>query len=121
MKSPFITKLGDVETPIGWASLLQVRGRQVLSFPEVIDRDNKTSMETYYGTLQWPKPLPLSRISDFPPGPALSGYFLISLEDIYESQPAPKYLEKTNQPRHVREFLRNVLAGLAASLLIGKG
>lgn len=119
MTSPSIIKIDDIQTPIGLASLLQIKDKHLLSFPEVIDRDSKVALETHYGTLIWPTQIPLSRISEFPPGPALPGYLLISLEELFADQSTPK--DPTHQrPRHVREFLSNVLAGIAASLLIGK-
>ena len=120
MKSSSVIKLDDIQTPIGGASLLLINDRHLLSFPEVIDRHNKIAMETYYGTLIWPTQLPLSRISEFPPGPALPGYLLISLEDMFADQSASNDPKNNKRPRHIREFLSNVLAGLAASLLIGK-
>ena len=115
-----ISKLGTVETPIGPASVLRVHNQRLLAFPDMIDRDSKISMETHYGTLQWPKPLLLSRISEFHPGPALPGYLLISLEESFTARSSPSHQPTGNRPRHVREFLSNVLAGLAASILIGK-
>ena len=120
MIDPNITKLGTVETPIGPASVLRVRNRRLLAFPDVIDCDSKIALETHYGTLQWPKPLLLSRISEFPPGPALPGYLLISLEESFATLSPPSLQPTGNRPRHIREFLSNVLAGLAASVLIVK-
>lgn len=120
MPLPAVIKLADIHTPIGTASLLLLNKTNLLSFAEVIDRDNKIDLDTHYGTLIWPNHLPLSRISEFPPGPALPGRFLIGVEDSFTSQAAPKDETTHNRPRHVRAFLSNVLAGLAASLLIGK-
>ena len=118
MKSPTVIKVDDIQTPIGTASLLQINNKHLLSFPEVINRDCKIALETHYGTLLWPSHLPLSRISEFPPGPALPGYLLTSLEDMFAEQSTPKTPNGDKRPRHVREFLSNVLAGIAASLLI---
>ena len=115
-----IAKLGTIETPIGPSSLLRIRNKRFLAFPDAIDHGSKVALETHYGTLQWPKWLPLSRISEFPPGPALPGYLLISLEEAFDAQALPGHQPVGNRPRHVREFLSNVLAGLAASILIGK-
>jgi hypothetical protein len=117
MFKPYISKIGEVKTPIGWASVLRVNGTRLLAFPSFIDPQNTISMNTYYGTLRWPRHMPVSRISEFLPGPAVPGYLLTSLEQLYTEQSH----EKDNRPRHVREFLSNVLAGLAASMLAGKG
>ena len=120
MTNPNISKLGTIETPIGPASVLRVRNQRLLAFPDVIDRDNTIALETHYGTLQWPRSLQLSRISEFPPGPALPGYLLLSLEDCFASKSPSTQHTVGNRPRHIREFVGNVLAGLAASILIGK-
>ena len=120
MKSSSVIKLDDIQTPIGGASLLLINDKHLLSFPDVIDRDNKIALETYYGTLIWPNHLPLSRISEFPPGPALPGYLLVSLEEMFEDQSASNDPKNNKRPRHIREFLSNVLAGIAASLFTGK-
>ena len=120
MMSSTIVKLGNIDTPIGPASVLRTGNQRLLVFPDVIDRNSKISLETHYGTLQWPKSLPLSRISEFPPSAALPGYLLISLEEAFAAQALGNKQTVGNRPRHVREFLSNVLAGLVASILIGK-
>lgn len=120
MKSFPVIKLDDIKTPIGIASLFHINDINLLTFPQTIDRTNTVALEAHYGTLLWPSHLPLTRINEFPAGPILPGYLLLSLEGISSSQASPNELKNNNRPRPVRAFLNNLLAGLAATLLIEK-
>ena len=113
-------KIDEVDTKIGHASVLRFGQQRLLSFPSFIDKNSKVSMLTYHSTLVWPTKCLLNDIADFPTGPALPGYLLLSLEQLFSPADKTKNRSAIKRPRHIRHFIGNVLAELAATLIAGQ-
>jgi len=107
-----IRRIGDIHTPIGHASILLVAGQRFLIFPDCIDHKDPQALSRYYGTLNWPPEMSIDDIRLFQAGPALPGLLITHLErtDTHVDQEA-------TGPRHVRDLIVNVLAGLAVRRL----
>ena len=73
MFKPTILKTGEIDTPIGRASVLRFNRQRLLSFPSCIDTNCKIAMQAYYSTLQWPRKADINDIAEFIPGPSLPG------------------------------------------------
>ena len=112
-----LEKTDEMDTPIGRASILHIGKQRLLSFPSFIDKHSKVSLRTYYGTLVWPADTLIDNITHFPSGPSLPGYLLLSIEEIFTTVDKTVNRSSTKRPRHIRTFVGNVLAELAATLI----
>lgn len=108
-----IQRIGEVNTPIGQASILFVSGQRFLIFPDCIDRNDPLALNRYYGTLCWPPQMSIDDISHFQSGPALPGLLILHLET---TEPLVDKM-KTAGSHHVRDFVKNVLTGLTVRSL----
>lgn len=116
MTASHLIKMGEIDTLIGRASILSINGKRFLTFPSIIDRQDPNALKNHYSTLEWPRHKDLDQICDFPHGPALPGLILLSLERQFSQITDTVH----TKPRPIRHFLNNVLAGLAASILMSK-
>ena len=120
MLKPGLEKIDEIDTPIGSASVLRYGRQRLLSFPSHIDSTSKVAMQTYYSTLQWPHNVELQYIDEFLPGPALPGHLMLAMEQVFIPTEKAAHRMSTKGPRHIRKFIGNVLAELAATLIAGQ-